>query len=201
MSRRPPNRSQEFRQVPTLAVVPGAGAPPVDEAAGQPEASAFLQKGMADIQRQFQSLLENDTSLDVGQREHMGRFFEQALQDAAASPTSLSEDVFDTNAWRQTVDQLRLRGDVDQDEADHLIRSLNDALAPLERRESKLAIEFSRRLETEGEEKAIAWLRSQPAHDADVPPKAQPHPAAEAFTALRTDVVNSRSRRLRGPPK
>lgn len=155
---------------------------------------------MSKVQQQFQSLLRNDTNLSPEQREQMERFLEQSLQEAAGSAEPMREEIFDPATWRETVDALRQSGNIADNDADHLIRSLNDALAPLERRESKLAIEFSRRMATDGEEKAIEWLRKQT--ESDEAKKAQepsPVPRSDS-TQLRNEVINSRSRRLRGPP-
>lgn len=155
---------------------------------------------MSKVQQQFQSLLRNDANLSPEQREQMERFLEQSLREAASSSEPIREEIFDPATWRDTVDTLRRSGNIADNDADHLIRSLNDALAPLERRESKLAIEFSRRMATDGEEKAVEWLRQQT--EADAAQKAQdPAPVPQGdYAPLRSEVVNSRSRRLRGPP-
>ncbi|MFP3813667.1 hypothetical protein, partial [Bacillus sp. SIMBA_005] len=49
------------------------------------------------------------------------------------------------------------------DDAAQLIRSLNNALDAFESRESQLVLEFTRRIETDGEAAALAWYRSQKA--------------------------------------
>lgn len=152
---------------------------------------------------QFQDMLQQEGGLEREDREELARVFEQALQDASASPQSASTEAFDTSTWRETVEMLLQGGFVEQGEADHLIRSLNEALAPLQRRESRLAMEFSRRVETEGQEKALEWFRqASKASDETATsrtPGAAP-PDAAAGAPLRADTVNSRSRRLRGPP-
>ena len=151
---------------------------------------------------QFQDMLQQEGGLEREDREELARVFEQALQDASASTQSTTSDAFDTSTWRETVEMLLQGGFVEQGEADHLIRSLNEALAPLQRRESRLAMEFSRRVETEGQEKALEWFRqaSKAGEEAATArtPGAAPPDAAGA--PLRADTVNSRSRRLRGPP-
>lgn len=156
---------------------------------------------MSKVEQQFRSMLHGDAALSAEQREQMEQFLQQSLRETANSSESLPEAVFDPATWRETVDALRRGGNIADDEADHLIRSINDALAPLQRRESKLAIEFSRRMAAEGEQKAVEWLRQQT--EADAAQKAQ-DPAAvpqSDYAPLRNEVVNSRSRRLRGPPR
>ena len=98
---------------------------------------------------------------------------------------------------------LQDAGELEGTDAESLIRRLDEALQPLERKESKLAIEFSRRLADDGEQEALEWLRQQ----ADKPQAgsddtgSKESPGRRPATSLRGDVVNSRSRRLRGPPK
>lgn len=184
-----------------LPYPPAGGAAPQERAQSGGGVEARVQSGLKAIQQQFQALLEADQDINPDQREHMARFFEQALEDAAASSAPAADDVFDPATWTGTVDQLRRSGDIAADEADHLIRSLNEALAPLERRESRLALEFSRRMASEGEARAIAWLRQQSSEgEAEAARRPAPPPVAQVAT-LHSDVVNSRSRRLRGPPK
>lgn len=152
---------------------------------------------------QFQELLQQEGSLGHEDREELARVFEQALQDSTSSPSAAASDAFDASTWRETVEMLLQGGFVEQGEADHLIRSLNEALAPLQRRESRLAMEFSRRVETDGQEKALEWFR-QASKAGQEPAAARVSGAAvpERTTGspLRADTVNSKSRRLRGPP-
>lgn len=173
----------------------GDRVPAAVAADGEPAGQALLG--------QFHELLQQEGSLGHEDRDELARVFEQALQDSAASGSTSTPDAFDASTWRETVEMLLQGGFVEQGEADHLIRSLNDALAPLQRRESRLAMEFSRRVESEGQEKALEWFREASKADqagaaARAPGAAAPDRAA--VTPLRTDTVNSKSRRLRGPP-
>src|SRR5690606_27852607 len=125
----------------------------------QVEAGTSAETAGRALLAQFQELLQQEGSLGQDDRDDLGRVSEQALQDSASSPSSAASDAFDASTWRETVEMLLQGGFVEQGEADHLIRSLNEALAPLQRRESRLAMEFSRRVETEGQEKALEWFR------------------------------------------
>lgn len=179
----------------------GNAAQPLADEAGQDSVQAHVQSGMEAIQRQFQALLESDQDIGPEQRDHMARFFEQALGEAATVGTDAGDDVFNPAVWAGTVDQLRRNGEVAADEADHLIRRLNEALAPLEKRESRLALEFSQRMARDGEAQAIAWLRQQGSEgESEAARKAGPAPAT-AVPLLHNEIVNSRSRRPRGPPR
>ncbi|NZA26793.1 hypothetical protein H0E84_10395 [Luteimonas sp. SJ-92] len=155
--------------------------------------------GMEQLQQEFETILRQESGLDPESCEELGQMFQQALEDAAASPDPGAMP--DRASWMQAVEALQRSGDVDGDEVNDLIRRLNEALEPLERRESRLAIEFSRKMAAEGEAAALAWLRQQT--DREKEDKAQepaPFPRND-HPSLRDEVVNSRSRRLRGPPR
>lgn len=205
MSRRPAIRkasrpSTPAQPLPAGEPVAAAPQPASGEAARGVE--QLVQAGMEKLQQQFQAILQDDATLGAEQRDQMARFLEQSLERAAASASAgpASGEVFDRAAWMETVDLLRQSGNVAEDEADDLIRRLNDALEPLERRESQLALEFSRRMATEGQEKAIEWLRGQT--EKESAQKAQESAALpqDDHPPMRNEVVRSRSRRLRGPP-
>ena len=174
-----------------------------DRTTGASGTAATAETGQQALLEQFQGLLQQEGTLASDDRDELVRVFENALQDAAASNGQAASNAFDTATWHETVDMLRQGGFVEQDEADHLIRSLNEALAPLQRRESQLAMEFSRRVETEGQEKALEWFReaSKASQEASGGrDTVAPTPDKATVTPLRADTVNSRSRRLRGPP-
>ena len=89
----------------------------------------------------------------------------------------------------------------------HAFQAMRAAFAalgeqPLQRRESQLAIEFSRRLQTDGEEKALAWFRKEAAalNNAPEGERAAPTRPSADVSPLRSETIHSRSRRLRGPP-
>lgn len=163
---------------------------------------SLVQEGMAELQQKFQALLQEQMDIGLEERAEMAKFFEQSIQDAARSPAPLNEEVFDKTTWSNTVDLMRKAGTVADDEADHLVRTINDALAPLERRESRLAIEFSRRMASDGEQKAVQWLQAQSAETrVEAARKPQAAPLGDAAKPSGDETINSRSRRLRGPPR
>ena len=159
---------------------------------------------MAELMQQFDAALQdlqNDPSLDRDMREQLRQQFAQALSDAGTGENAPA-GIPDRAVWMDAVQALQASGAVKESEANELIRQVNQALEPLQRRESQLAIEFSRRLQTEGQEKALAWFRKESKDTADAPraePASRPAPSDKS-RPLRTEVVNSRSRRLRGPP-
>jgi hypothetical protein len=157
------------------------------------------QAGLKDFLQQLESSLQDDPTLDRDSRDALMRQLEDSMGDAGANAAPLAT-VADRAVWMDAMQALQASGAIDENDANDVIRQINQALQPLQRRESQLAIEFSRRLQTEGEEKALAWFRKEAAILADdAQTERSPLPPAEV-APLRSDVVNSRSRRLRGPP-
>src|SRR5690606_5429971 len=109
----------------------------------------------------------------------------------------------DRASWSYTVQALQDSGAIGGEEANELARTFDASLQPLERRESRVALEFARLLATEGEEKALAWFRTQAikasAGSADA--GAAGTPREHSGAVLGSEVVNARSHRLRGPPR
>lgn len=152
------------------------------------------------LHAEFVAALASDQSLGDGDKAAIERYFAQAIDYASDEPASdgTGDDV---NAWREAVGALQADGSVDEDSANRLIRELTRALQPLHQRESRMAIEFSRRMDRDGEESAVAWLCSQTGDqegDADVAGTASS--SGSEASPLRSEVIHSKSRRLRGPP-
>lgn len=124
-----------------------------------PNVTKLVENGKADLQQQFESFLSSEQGMDPAERQELARLFQKSMDDVAHAPESAAP--FDRNAWRNTVESLQLAGGLDDDDAARLIRSLNDALDAFESTESKVALEFSKRVETHGQAEAVAWLRTQ----------------------------------------
>lgn len=157
-----------------------------------------LRDGIDQVAREFEESLRSDASLSDTQRTAMARQFEAALEEQLVSAAG-APVVPDRDAWTATIDDLRRNGVLSENDATELVRQLGIAFTQFEKRETKLAIEFSRRLQVDGEESALAWYREQQAEEPRTNSLRKPEGGAPE--KLRTDVVNSRSRRLRGPPK
>jgi hypothetical protein len=157
---------------------------------------------MGQLLGEFDAVLADNPAIDREMRDQLHAEFSRALEDAAATAATAAAEIPDRASWSETVHALQENGAIGGDEANELIRTFETSLQPLERRESRVALEFARRLATEGEEKALAWFRSQAVEasagtaDAGMAPVPR-----DTGAALRTEVVSSRSRRLRGPPR
>lgn len=198
MTQRPPQRPapRPALQRPTMLGDVGAASTQSQAAAGVPEMDELMQQFDAALQE-----LQNDPSLDRDTRETLRQQFAQAMSDMG-SIEGAAVGIPDRAMWMDAVQALQASGEIGENEVNDLIRQINHALQPLQRRECQLAIEFSRRLQTEGQDKALAWFRRESRNAADAPKaEAASNPAPSAKSRpLRTEVVNSRSRRLRGPP-
>lgn len=157
---------------------------------------------MQQLLGEFDALLGANTAVDRETREQLHAEFARALQDAAATAATATATLPDRASWSETVQALQDNGAIGDDEANDLIRTFDASLRPLERRESQVALEFARRLASDGQEQALAWFREQASESSGSGARTAPARTApmDAAPALRMDVVSSRSRRLRGPP-
>jgi len=160
------------------------------------EADASLEQLLQD----FENLLRNDPGVDPGIREMMEQQFKEMMAGGPAPDLPL-DAVLDPGFWSATVESLQQSGAVSDDEALALSRELDQALKPLQKRESRLAIEFSKRVREEGEESALEWLREQSRSGRLNEADDDAAPAPVAAHPIRSEVVQSRSRRLRAPPR
>lgn len=181
-----------------------AGSASADRRGGEAQAGFDPAALMGQLLGEFDAVLAANPSIDREMREQLQADFSRALEDAAATAASATASVPDRASWSDTVHALHDNGAIGDEEANELIRTFDTSLQPLERRESRVALEFARLLATEGEEKALAWFRTQAikasAGNADTGAAAGA-PRENTGAALRSEVVNARSHRLRGPPR
>jgi hypothetical protein len=146
----------------------------------------------------FDASLQDDADLDQEGRQFLSQQFKAAIQDAASNGGTSRP--LERSDWLETLEVLRDMGVVDEDESNTLVRQLDQALQPLQRRNVQVALEFSRRCNEQDEQSALEWLRAQ---TAEAPKAQQPSspPSPQLKHAASGDTVTqSRSRRLRGPP-
>ena len=124
-------------------------------------------------------------------------FLRDAVEQASLAPSRVDLDV---NAWLATFDAIA--GDaLDETERNTLLRQLNEAIEPLNDAGTQVTLEFSRRLQADGEAAALAWLAEQ-RKAAEKSAAVAPLPADRHGVPLAgaQAITRSRSRRLRGPP-
>ena len=203
IAKRPaPRKRPQARTAATAPSAPDAAV--ADEKAkktpGATQAKDATQAAEA-LVADFESSLKSQHNLSDEERNFLASNFKQAVSSAAADGRDVASLALpDTSQWFDIVASLRDAGAIDEKEATELTRTLNEALKPFEKRETKLALEFSKRLQAEGEASALAWLRAQRDEETEADAGSQP-PGQERPASLPTDAVRSRSRRVRGPPK
>lgn len=200
--RRPaPSRRPERPSVGQHAALQPAADPQLES--GAVRKAADLDAGIEALLGQFAAAIDEDASLDAETKEFLKHQFGAALEDTTPAASAL-EQLGNRTLWVDAVQALQDSGALAEREANDLVRQLEGALAPLQRRESRLAIEFSRRMQTDGEEQALSWFREQLQHgdaaEADSAANGGVR-APDPAPILRTDMTQSRSRRLRGPPR
>lgn len=204
MALRPPRRPTPTRRPRTEGVqVPGALARGATSSPEPMKALAEANDGMHDLIAQFTSALDEDPSLDPETKAFLREQFGLALDDAPDG-LDLLEQLGNRGVWVEAVQSMQDSGAIAENEANDLVRQLEQAIAPLQSRESKLAIEFSRRMQSDGEDAALEWFRAQVAQgEAEAAQKAATPTAAsgDGVLPLRTEITQSRSRRLRAPPR
>lgn len=157
---------------------------------------------MAQLMGEFEAMLASNPAIDREAREQIQADFSRALEDASKTAAKATASIPDRASWSDTVHALQDNGAIGDEEANELIRTFDASLQPLERRESRVALEFARRLASEGEEQALAWFRSQAVSASAGGASAIPGRSQldDSVRVLRSEVTGSKSRRLRGPP-
>lgn len=184
------------RPAPNIGVASQAAVQVQDESPAVSEPTkeeALRQQVIAD----FEASLRDQSSLDDGDLDGLLETFRQAVQetplDVALTPLA-PEDL-----------ALALNGLVDngilaEEERNDLSRKIDDALAPLQTPDVQMAMEFASRCERDGEEAALEWFKNERIK-LEQSGQEDAAPAATSGMPDRDSIVNSKSRRLRGPPR
>lgn len=171
------------------AVALAAATPSAGEDAGDAQKQAVIEAFEASLRAQ--PGLEGE-DLDFVLDHLRKRVAEVQLQPELTGP--------DRNAWVETLETLAQNGMLAEEESEALIRSFGEATSSLQGRDVQIALELARRIERDGEDKAMEWLASQEFGDAGA---GTGNGLAKGSTDLvdRQSITRSRSRRLRGPPR
>jgi hypothetical protein len=197
-TRRPPPRNTALRGHLERARLGLAAEGESSQPAAAEAGDGFdVDAAVTQLAGEFEQILGEDSGLDARFREELQAQFVAALRDAGAKQNELQ--VPDRAEWRDTVQALQDSGAVESDDANELLRRFEGAMQTFERRDSRIALEFARRLQSEGEEQALAWYRAQNAGDAAFDADAPQAPGGDVHP-IRSEIVNSRARSPRGPP-
>lgn len=194
--KKPPQHKASFGNSPAAWALQDRSA--VEVATAQPVESR-AQAMDSDVQHllaQFSESLRDEPDIDQEGRDYLQQQFEDALK-GAKSAQDPGGDAGSAD-WRQMVEVLRSAEALDEDEANALIRQMDQMMQPFKRPAVSLAMEYSRRCKADGEESARDWYKRQTLQDPEKDPP--PVPGFTRRPLPKDSVTQSRSRRLRGPP-
>ena len=171
-----------------------------DAAVAEPQDSS-ADDGLEAQRRQLMSELEGalreQPGMDPEGVEFMLGHVRAALDDVR--PDHLAAP--DRSAWMQALDAFVGQAALTDEDRAALVRQLDAAIDPLQGADASLATEFARRLQAEGEQQALRWLKEQQASARDADDQTGTSAAETAAAAGPQSITRSRSRRLRGPPQ
>lgn len=161
-----------------------------------------VAKSRQELLEQFRATMRSESPIaDEDANNDLSRHFEDALMAMSDDELLKPVSIDDIKSTLRTLHQAETDG-MEAVERGNLARKLDEALKPLERRETQLAFEFNRKLQVDGKESALAWLQEQLAAPTQNAPTRVADPASQTErTSSSTDITQSRSRRLRGPPR
>ena len=151
----------------------------------------------------FQDMFFSGIDLEDKDLAELKAQFGDAMRQAATEPVDI-DTLTDRSNWVSMVDDLLATGLVGEDESNTLIRKLDQAMEPLQNPRVKLAIEFGRRCQEEGEEKALQWYQTQidmQAASSNGATARESNYGNNNQISHRDAITRSRSRTLRGPPR
>ncbi len=163
------------------------------------------QSGEAElsIRRQFiddfEAGLREEPGIDRDDIDHIMQFFRQAVLDAplgAGLQPATPED------FAAALNAMVAGGLLDESTRVDAERQIREAFAPLETEEVQIALEYARRLKSDGEERALEWFmaRRKDVETQSVAKKTNQSVTASAASE-KYSTTKSRARRPRGPPQ
>lgn len=189
---RPPRRT--VRKVPGNGV---AGQPHV-AADGIPATGDAAADGLDPdaILAEFETALRDEPGVGQEGLDFLMPYLRDAVEQASLQPFRAE---IDPVAWMAAFDGIV--GDaLDEDERNALVRQLNEAVEPLGEQKTQVALEFARRVQTDGQTAALAWLEEHKKLAGKADPQIPQPTAGDRPPVGAQAITRSRSRRLRGPP-
>jgi hypothetical protein len=145
----------------------------------------------------FEGALREQPGMDPEGLEFMLGHLRDALDDVDAAQVATP----DRGAWMQALDAFVGHGALSEEDRAALVRQLDAAIDPLQGADAQVATEFARRLQADGEQQALRWLKEQQAGARDEEDQAGIAAADTVVAPGPETITRSRSRRLRGPPQ
>jgi hypothetical protein len=194
-------RTQPPRKRPGAAsVAEGLGAPVVapDMNANASDlgtdANAELRAGLL---AKLEATVNANPDLDDAGRDFLMRHYREAVATAPIQPTLVAKP--DRQQWVGILESLQADGLASEDSVASLVRKFDAAMEPLDSPQLETALEFARRCEQDGQEKALQWLEARRAA-ASESKRATAEGKREEDPAPQTSAGSRRVRSPRGPP-
>jgi hypothetical protein len=182
------------RPAPTTGIVAEPVVAPVVEAVQDEtpdDASGMRERALA----RFTASVQARTDLDDEGRKALLKHYSQAIAEAELSPKLQAPD---RAQWVGMLDLMVQKGMLEEADARDLIHGFENAFEVLKSREAQNLLEFAQRCERDGQDKAVEWLESQRAAEAES------HRATGAEIPDATQQLSRarvrRNRPTRGPP-
>jgi hypothetical protein len=166
----------------------------IRDSAREPDDVAAATDLKKEAVQKFEASLREQPRLDAEGLEFILEQFRQAVFNTPLQPGIAP---LDADSWAPTLNDLVQNGLLEEDERNALARQFEQAAAVSQQSDTKIVLEFAKRLKRDGEASAMEWLTRQPdglRRGGDALHSESVH--AEGKQA----ITRSRSRRLRGPP-
>jgi len=165
----------------------------IKDSGRQPGDAAAATDLKQEVVQKFEASLREQPKLDAEGLEFILEQFRQAVFNAPLEPGIVP---LDADSWAPTLNDLVQNGLLEEDERNALARQFEQAAAVSQGNDTKIVLEFAKRLKRDGEASAMEWLTRQPDGL-----RGGETPVNESILAEgKQAITRSRSRRLRGPP-
>lgn len=183
-------------QVGPIAV-PAHGEHLAGASSADPSEDDALEAQRRRLMSELEGALREQPGMDADGMEfmlgHVRAALDEVTPDQIATP--------DRGAWMQALDAFVGQAALSEEDRAALVRQLDAAIDPLQGADASVASEFARRLQADGEQQALRWLKEQQAGARDEDDQAAAAASEVVAAPGAQTITRSRSRRLRGPPQ
>jgi hypothetical protein len=180
-----------------LLQVPAHGDDTAASTAGEVAEDDGLEAQRRQLMSELEGALREQPGMDPDGVEfmlgHVRAALDEVTPDQVAAP--------DRCAWMQALDAFVGQAALSEEDRAALVRQLDAAIDPLQGADASIATEFARRLQADGEQQALRWLKEQQASARQEQDQADSAAADTVAAPGAETITRSRSRRLRGPPQ
>lgn len=188
-----PRKRPQAGPLPVPAHSEGAAASAASEVAEDDGLEAQRRQLMSELEGALREQPGMDPEGVEFMLGHVRAALDEVTPDQVAAP--------DRGAWMQALDAFVGQAALSEEDRAALVRQLDAAIDPLQGADASIATEFARRLQADGEQQALRWLKEQQASARQEQDQADSAAADTVAAPGAETITRSRSRRLRGPPQ